>query len=162
MVTDDAGGGAARRLAAPGDSLFMLAYRCWHAGFDYGDAECWQYAWNALSVALGPNEARPLLGAVEDFVRCLRMVARRRLDYYPPPCCRMSASEEQVLALLAALQEGASEVDHLIDNLCGAVSHEASRKVLAHGRTLASHLLEVGISVQANARAPRPPMRSLH
>lgn len=152
------------RLTTPGDSLFMLAYRCWHAGFDYGDAECWQYAWTALSNALGPREARPLLGAVEDFVRCLRLVARHRLEYYPPPCCRMSDSEQQVLELVAALQAGAPDVTAQIDHLCGAVSDDAGRLVLTHARSLAARLNDVGITALARSPGPPPrrPLRSLH
>jgi hypothetical protein len=148
------------RLTTRGDSLFMLAYRCWHAGFDYGDAECWQYAWTALSNALGPREARPVLGAIEDFVRTLRAVARRRLDYYPPPCCRMSDSEQRVIDLIAALQAGAPGAEDLIEDLCGALTEDAGRLVLAHGSTLASRLRDVGITMQPQGAAL--PRRSLH
>ena len=164
MASHDAGGDGAQRLTTPGDSLFMLAYRCWHAGFDYGDAECWQYAWNALSVALGPNVARPLLGAVEDFVRCLRRVARRRLDYYPPPCCRMSEREHQVLQLITVLQGGAPDADALIDGLCGPLTPDASRLVVVAGRALAARLLEAGITLRTQPTTPQPraPLRSLH
>ena len=132
--------GSDRRLVTRGESLFMLAYRCWHAGFDYGDAECWQYAWSALSQAYGPETARPVLGAIEDFVRCLRAEARHRLDYYPPPCCRMSASERQILELITALQGGAPNVDGLITALCGPVTPDASRLVVAAARALAARL----------------------
>ncbi|MFW6027994.1 MAG: hypothetical protein ACOC9Q_00505 [bacterium] len=151
-------GESSGRLTRRGDSLFMLAYRCWHAGFDYGDAECWQYAWTALSNALGPREARPVLGAIEDFVRTLRAVSPRQLEYYPPPCCRMSDSERQVLQLVAALQASQAEVDDLIETLCGPLAPDAQPLVLAHGRALAASLLDVGIAVLA----PRPPLRSLH
>jgi hypothetical protein len=152
-------GGA--RLTRPGESLFMLAYRCWHAGFDYGDSECWQYAWTALSNALGTREARPVLGATEDFVRTLRAVSRARIDYFPPPCCRMSNSESQVLALLAALQASEAEIDDLIEDLCGPVPADAGSLLLAHGRALAARLTDVGIALQAKTPTARP-LRSLH
>lgn len=161
MTIAEAGKASDSRLTRPGESLFMLAYRCWHAGFDYGDAECWQYAWTALSNALGTREARPLLGATEDFVRTLRAVSRARIDYFPPPCCRMSDSERHVLAMLAALQAGAPEVDGLIEDLCGAVTPDAKSLLLAHGRTLAECLGDIGIALQAQGTAVRP-LRSLH
>lgn len=165
MTVADAGKASEARLERPGESLFMLAYRCWHAGFDYGDAECWQYAWSALSNALGTREARPLLGATEDFVRTLRAVARRRIDYFPPPCCRMSDSERQVMALLGALQAGEppmdDPVDDLIEGLCGSVTPDAKSLLLAHGRALAARLGDVGIALQTQGPAPRP-LRSLH
>ena len=161
MTVADEGRGTEARLTRPGDSLFMLAYRCWHAGFDYGDAECWQYAWTALSNALGSRQARPLLGATEDFVRTLRAVSKARIDYFPPPCCRMSDSECQVLELLAALQTDEPAVDELIENLCGAVTPDASSLLLAHGRALAARLGDVGIALQTQGPAPRP-LQSLH
>jgi hypothetical protein len=150
------------KLTAQGDSLLMLAYRCWHAGFDYGDAECWQYAWTALSNTLGGARARHLLSAVEDFVRCLRLVSGGPPEYYPPPCCRMSASEQQVLELLAALQAGEADVHHRIEQLCGDVPVDGSRLVLGHARTLANRLLDVGIAVLADRPAARPPRKHLH
>jgi hypothetical protein len=149
------------RLTRPGESLFMLAYRCWHAGFDYGDAECWQYAWTALSNALGTHEARPLLSATEDFVRTLRAVSQARLDYFPPPCCRMSDSERRVLALLAALQTDEPDICDLIERLCGGLADDARSLLLAHGRALADRLGDVGIALQSQGPAPRP-LRSLH
>jgi hypothetical protein len=161
MTVADQGSEREARLTRPGESLFMLAYRCWHAGFDYGDAECWQYAWSALSNALGTREARPLLGATEDFVRTLRAVSRARIDYFPPPCCRMSDSERHVLELLAALQTDELALDELIDNLCGAVTPDARSLLLAHGRALAARLGDVGIALQAQGIAFRAP-HSLH
>lgn len=155
------------RLTQRGDSLFMLVYRCWHAGFDYGDTECWQYAWTALSSALGPNEARPVLGAIEDFVRTLRAVSHRRLDYFPPPCCRMSGSEQQVVQLIAALQaatpvaDNLPEADDMIEPLCGPVTDDGHRLIMAHARTLAARLSDAGMAVRAHQPAVRP-LRSLH
>ena len=158
------GKGAQPRLTSQGDSLLMLAYRCWHAGFDYGDAECWQYAWTVLSSTLCPGKARHLLAAIEDFVRCLRLVSQRSPEYYPPPCCRMSASERQVLELLAALQAGEPDVLHRIEQLCGDIPEDGCRLVLGHARTLADRLLDVGIAVLADRPAPaaRPPRKHLH
>lgn len=164
MVIGDSLKGTGPHLARHGESLFMLAYRCWHAGFDYGDTECWQYAWNALSKAVGPDEARPVLGAIEDFVRTLRTVSRRSLDYYPPPCCRMSESERQVLALVAGLQAGLPEADGIAHSLCGPMDEEARSHLLTHARSLAARLAGAGIAIQADrtSSAPPPPRRSLH
>lgn len=164
MAIGDALKGAEPRLAGHGESLFMLAYRCWHAGFDYSDAECWQYAWNALSNAIGPDEARPVLGAIEDFVRTLRTVARRRLDYYPPPCCRVSECERQVLALVAGLQAGRPDADALSGSLCGPADEQARLLLLARARALAARLADAGITMQTGwaSPTPPPPQRSLH
>jgi hypothetical protein len=161
MAVAEADKGSGPRLTRAGESLFMLAYRCWHAGFDYGDAECWQYAWTALSNALGAREARPVLGATEDFVRTLRAVSRARIDYFPPPCCRMSDSEHQVIELLAALQAGTQPVEELAEDLCGALSCDASALLLAHGRVLAARLGDVGIALQSQGTPPRP-LRCVH
>lgn len=164
MTAEDRTKDSQARLTSRADSLLMLAYRCWHAGFDYGDAECWQYAWTALSNALGPGDARHLLTAIEDFVRCLRLVSQRLPEYYPPPCCRMSPSEQQVLELLAALQAGEPDVPYLIESLCGGIPEDGGSLVLGQARTLASRLLDVGIAVLADRPAPaaRPPWKNLH
>lgn len=153
-----------RCLTSRGDSLLILAYRCWQAGFDYSDTECWQYAWMALSNAFGPAKARPILSAIEDFVRAMREVSRRPVDYYPPPCCRASASELLILELIAALQAGEPHVGHLVVSLCGDLPHSAAARILRPARALASSLLDVDVAVLADRPAPaaRPPLKHLH
>ena len=152
------------QLKTRGDSLVILAYRCWQAGFDYSDAERWQYAWVALSNEFGPVQARPILSAIEDFVRGLRQVSVRQIDYYPPPCCRASHSEQVILELIAALQAGEPFVGHWIEALCGDLPDASAARVLKPARALASSLLDAGIAVLADrpARAARPPFKHLH
>lgn len=153
-----------QQLTTRGDSLVILAYRCWQAGFDYGDAECWQYAWVTLSNEFGTCRARPILRAIEDLVRGIRQVSRRTADYYPPPCCRASDSEWAILELLAALQAGESQLDHWIEALCGDLPQDSAAVVLRPARTLAANLLDVGIMVLADRSSPvsRPPSKHLH
>lgn len=142
----------------------ILAYRCWQAGFDYGDSECWQYAWAVLSSELGPTRARAVLGQIEDFVRALREVGRRRIGYYPPSCCRTSASEQVILELIADLQAGEVNVGHRIEALCGDVAEAAAARVLRPARGLASSLLDAGIAVLPDRAPPaaRPLFDTLH
>ena len=61
--------------------------------------------------------------------------------------------------LIGALQAGTPGAEEEIASLCGAVTEDASRLVLAHGRTLALRLLDVDI-VLAHRHLPGP--RSLH
>lgn len=144
--------------------LKILAYRCWQAGFDYGDAECWQHAWVTLSNEVGTCRARPILRAIEDLVRSLRKVSTRPTDYYPPPCCRASHSEWVMLELVAALQAGESKLDHWIEALCGDLPQDSAAMVLRSARALASNLLDVGIAMLAERPCPvsRPPSKHLH
>lgn len=153
-----------RQITAQGDSLLILAYRCWQSGFDYSDAECWQYAWVVLSNAFGPEKARPVLSAMEDFVRGVRRVGTRRLEYFPPPCCRASESEQAVLDLVAGLQRGEPKLDRWVEALCGPLSAAAAEEVLTPARALASSLLEAGAAIVADASdaAARPPGKHLH
>lgn len=164
MAGDDRAKLPNRCLTSRGDSLLILAYRCWQAGFDYSDAECWQYAWVSLSNEFGPCMARPVLSAIEDFVRAIREVSRRPVDYYPPPCCRASASEQVILELIAALQAGEPDVGHLVASLCGDLPDSAAVRVLRPARALACSLLDVGVAVLAHRPAPatRPPFKPLH
>jgi hypothetical protein len=72
----------------------------------------------------------------------------------------MSDSEQRVIDLIAALQAGAPGAEDLIEDLCGALTEDAGRLVLAHGSTLASRLRDVGITMQPQGAAL--PRRSLH
>lgn len=131
----------AERLTRRAESLVMLAYRCWQAGYDYADTECWNYAWTVLSNELGPREARPLLNAVEDLVRALRQATGGRVDYYPPPCCRTSAGERRLLALLSALQAGdAARTARSWADLCTGMRPPEADRVMV-GATVLSRVL---------------------
>ncbi len=151
------------RLTARSDSLLILAYRCWHAGYDYSDADCWRYASTVLVHALGVGEARLMLNAVEDFVYALRQASLGSVDYYPPPCCRASRGERQVLSSLAALQAGSEEAAELgLRELCGEAG-EHCLILLSRARKLAMVLSDLGLILTADPGAPASgPPRQFH
>jgi len=143
----------AARITSRSESLFMLAYRCWQAGYDYADAECWHYAWSVLSNELGPKVARPVLNAVEDFVRVLRHAADERIDYFPPPCCRMSSGERRVLALVAALQaKDPDAIGACHDRLCVGMQAASADVLLAQARSLATALSQANLILDPRRR----------
>lgn len=164
MTRDDTIDIHRQRLTARGDSLVILAFRCWHAGFDYGDADCWQYAWAVLSNELGPRQARPILNNIEDLVRAMRAITLRRIEYFPPPCCRVSTDERAFLELIAALQAGETDVRRPISALFGDIGQTSLPQVLGPARALAGELLSTGIVVLADRQTPtdRPHLARLH
>lgn len=95
----------ANHLASrPAEQLVLIGVRCWMAGYEHGDIQCWETAWRHYSGTLGTRSGRLLLSELQYWVRVLRDVSVRPLSFYPH-CCRHVCADEWVgLSVLSAFQ----------------------------------------------------------
>ncbi len=91
-------------VSRPAEQIVLVGARCWMAGYEHGDIECWETAWRHYSRMLGTREGRLLLSEMQYWVRVLRDVSVRTISFYPH-CCRHICADEYIsLCLLAACQ----------------------------------------------------------
>ncbi len=91
-------------FARPAERLVLTGLRCWMAGYEHGDIQCWETAWRQYSSALGTRDGRLLLSELQYWVRVLRDVSVRQISFYPHCCRHVSADECIGLSLLAGYQ----------------------------------------------------------
>lgn len=88
----------------PAERLVLTGVRCWMAGYEHGDIQCWETAWRHYSSVLGTRPGRLLLSELQYWVRVLRDVSIRPISFYPH-CCRHVCADECVgLSILSAYQ----------------------------------------------------------
>ncbi len=85
------------------ERLVVTGYRCAMAGYEHGDAECWDTLWQHYVADGGLDFARDVMGSLQYWVRSLRQEAGNR-TYYPNSCRMVCRDECLVLALLSAKQ----------------------------------------------------------
>ena len=84
--------------------LVGTGFRCWLAGYDTGDIACWESGWNEYARALGPERARRAVTELACWVRAVRALASRKIEYAPVGCPRFRADECLAISLIAASQ----------------------------------------------------------
>lgn len=84
--------------------LVGVGFRCWVAGYQTGDIDCWETAWNTYAVALGPKCAKRAVGELSSWVRTIRGHATRKIEVYPAGCRRFCRDECMAAAMVAACQ----------------------------------------------------------
>lgn len=91
-------------LARPAEQLAIGGVRCWIAGYELGDIQCWETAWSDYSSELGPRVARGVMTELQHFVRALRDGAVRQISCLPHCCRKLCRDECMALSLLSASQ----------------------------------------------------------
>jgi hypothetical protein len=89
------------------ERLVGLGFRYWLNGFRTGDISCWEKAWQAYAVSLGPAVAK---GAVSDLARWVRAIdrhAQRRPETLATDCDCFCRDECVAIAMIAACQHNA-------------------------------------------------------
>lgn len=90
----------------PVERLVLVGFRCWYAGYETGDLNFWEMAWNEYARELGPKAARPVVAELSKWVRAVRGAACRDIGYMPFNCTDCSRDEACALSLIAACQYG--------------------------------------------------------
>lgn len=88
----------------PAEKLVMTGFRCWMAGYELGDIECWEIAWIEYANVLGPKDARSALSELQFWVRTLRKVTKREITCFPHCCKHVCRDECMALSLISAYQ----------------------------------------------------------
>lgn len=94
------------------ERLALTGYRCAMAGYDHGDASCWDELWSTYVDDGGLSFACDIMGSLQYFVRSLRPALNMGLNYYPRNCRRVCRKECLVLSLLSAAQHADATVQH--------------------------------------------------
>ncbi len=91
-------------VSRPAERLVLTGVRCWMAGYEHGDIQCWETAWKHYASVLGARHGRMLLSELQYWTRVLRDVSVRPISFYPH-CCRHVCADECIgLSLLSAFQ----------------------------------------------------------
>ncbi|MBL4766149.1 MAG: hypothetical protein JKY94_00235 [Rhodobacteraceae bacterium] len=106
-----------------------VGFRCWLAGCDTADIECWETGWNYLERELGHARAKPVAAELTVWVRTICAETCRKLEYYPMGSTGFCQDERTAISLIAACQHnacpalkacafvliGADDVDNVIE-----------------------------------------------
>lgn len=122
--------------AEPSDKAFMatrlvgLGFRCWLAGYETQDINCWETGWNVFAGELGAPRAKDAVGELSCWVREVHKTACRRIETYPFGCRGFCQDECMAISIVAAGQHcacpamracafallGTSEIDRVVDS----------------------------------------------
>jgi len=145
------------------ENLLLVQYRFWMTGHATRKICYWDRAWDILSRALNPEQAKYLFTDLHIFTRLVRDQAARELAWHPQPCRCPCHDESLMLALIRASQHGeefieilaASELlgTHRVDDLVQA-SRSTARCLRSCGFTLGN--------AQSSAMETMSPRQTLH
>lgn len=89
------------------EHLVGVGFRCWLAGYDTGEIQCWEQAWTTYSDILGPSNAKRALGDLSCWVRSIKGHAQRRIQTFPPGCRGFCRDECVAISMIASCQHNA-------------------------------------------------------
>lgn len=109
--------------------LVGLGFRCWLAGYETHDVDCWETGWNVYARELGPTHAKAAIGELSCWVRTIHCTTCRRIETYPFGCAGFCQDECMAISMIAASQHsacpamracafallGTSEIDGVVD-----------------------------------------------
>ena len=134
------------------ERLVLVGFRCWQAGYETGDVNCWELAWNEYARELGVTKAKCAIRELRCWVRAVHKNACRNISYYPPHCRGCSQDEACAISLIAACQYdecGLAKArafdlvaNDYIDTVIETAQHYASAMTCV-GRKLSSHSMQL-------------------
>ena len=89
------------------ERLVGVGFRCWLAGYQTSDIECWELAWREYDAALGSRQAKLALTELACWVRAVRNAAQRPIEIYPAACAGFCQDECMAISIVAACQQSA-------------------------------------------------------
>lgn len=89
------------------ERLVGLGFRCWIAGYETHDINCWETGWNAFASELGPAHAKVAITELSCWVRMVHLKACRRISYFPFGCKGFCRDESVAISMIAAGQHSA-------------------------------------------------------
>lgn len=112
------------------ERLVGIGFRCWLAGYDTCDINCWETGWNYYARELGVTRAKAAVTELSCWVRLMRSSACRKIGYFPHGCKRFCQDECMAISMVAASQHsvcpamracafallGSSEIDGVVES----------------------------------------------
>jgi len=86
--------------------FFLTALRCRLSGYETGDVNCWELAWQGASKMLPLDDAKRTMAEVAYFTRVLRSTLQQRFVFLPYCCGRFTHEERLAVLLVSAAQHG--------------------------------------------------------
>lgn len=148
------------------ERLVVEGFRRWMAGYDTGDIQCWEMAWNLYAKALGPKEARLAITELSCWVRAIRGGTTRRMCVFPYGCKKLCRDECMAVSMLAGVQHGdecalKAAAFQLVGEAGIDETIEAARTFGSMLGSIGQHLLAVPSPVVEDI-AQRPPREQFH
>lgn len=148
------------------ERLVLEGFRRWMAGYDTGDIQCWELAWNLYAKTLGPRPARAAMAELSCWVREIRATTARPVCLFPYGCGRMCRDECMAMSMVASVQHNdeaalKSAAFQLLGGQRIGPAIEAARSFGAVLESLGQHLIAVPRPVIEDI-ALRPPRDKFH
>ncbi|WP_321501125.1 hypothetical protein [Breoghania sp.] len=86
------------------EKLVVEGYRRWMSGYETGDIQCWEMAWNLYAGSLGACQARALVAELSCWIRTIRAVSTRTMNHFPYGCGKLCRDECMALSMVAGVQ----------------------------------------------------------
>ena len=86
------------------ERLVVEGFRRWMAGYETGDIQCWELAWNLYAKALGPKQARSAMAELSCWVRAIRASSARSMCLFPYGCGKLCRDECMAVSMVACVQ----------------------------------------------------------
>jgi len=147
------------------ERLVGIGFRCWLAGYQTDDINCWETGWNLFASELGPACAKTAVTELSCWVRSVHKHACRPITYYPFGCAGFCVDECMAISMVAASQHsvcpamrscafallGSSDIDGVVKsatdfaNVLSDFGHVLSDKSICDATVLA------GMNVQGSS-----------
>jgi hypothetical protein len=129
------------------ERLVGVGVRCWLAGYETCDINCWEAGWHIYADKLGAEKAKNVVAELACWVRALSTAASRRIEYYPfyhpLECLEFCEDECIAISMIAAGQHDVQSV--LKSGACSLIGSLDSEEVERTARTFAHVLDDAGI-----------------
>ena len=90
------------------EHLVGFGFRCWLAGYQTNDVNCWEVCWNHYASVLGPSSAKRTIAELSCWVRAVDRAAARKVEVFPARCRGFCRDECLAISIIAAGQDDAS------------------------------------------------------
>jgi hypothetical protein len=150
------------------ERLVGIGFRCWLAGYQTCDINCWETGWNFYARELGVRRAKEAVTELACWVRAVQETACRKIDYYPYGCDGFCQDECVAISIVAASQHsacpamracafallGSSDIDGVVDSAGSFASVLSAAGHVLSDRSICDATILTGI--EAEAAGPQP------
>lgn len=103
------------------ERLVGIGFRCWLAGYETQDINCWETGWNLFARELGACHAKAAVTELTCWVRAVHIKTCRRISTYPFGCsrfCHDAASQHSACPAMRACAFallGTSDINSVVE-----------------------------------------------
>jgi hypothetical protein len=131
------------------ERLVGIGFRRGLAALEQRDASNWEFAWQEMAAAAGPDTATSLLAELSLWVRSVRKCAGRKIETLPAGCPGFCRDECLAISMIAASQQGACP--GLRACAFALLQSNALCEPIETAGRFGGHLAEAGLLLSANS-----------